>query len=392
LIDWRESSSGSKWSKWPFFGFFLIIPFRFAPRLRFTGRVIDSDQQLAEFLPRVRAADWLALDTEADSLHAYPEKLCLIQISLPGANELVDPLARLDLTRLFAALRAHELILHGGDYDLRLLRRTCGFVPKHICDTMLAARLLGLTEFSLTSLVNRLLGVHLEKGPQTADWARRPLTERMIAYALNDSRYLKPLADSLRTALVEKGRLEWHREMCARLVDDCAQLRPPDQDQVWRLKGAAKLDRLGLAVLRELWHWRDQVALATNRPPYFILKHEALVALAAAAAHSRALEPLFPPRFPQRRREEALGAVQRALELPRSQWPQIHRPSSRQLTTAEKHRTEQLRQRRDRHAAELGIDPSLIASRATLVALARDWTRNSAGLMRWQRELLDSQE
>jgi ribonuclease D len=78
--------------------------------------------------------------------------------------------------------------------------------------------------------------------------------------------------------------------------------------------------------------------------------------------------------------------------LPRSQWPQIHRPSSRQLTTAEKHRTEQLRQRRDRHAAELGIDPSLIASRATLVALARDWTRNSAGLMRWQRELLDSQE
>src|SRR5262245_6641076 len=220
----------------------------------------------------VRAAEWVALDTEAASLHAYPEKLCLIQLSLPGVNDLVDPLAALDLSRLLAALRGHELILHGADYDLRLLRRTCGFVPKHIFDTMLAARLLGFSEFSLTSLVNRLLGIHLEKGPQTADWARRPLTERMVAYALNDVRYLKPAADSLRAALEAKGRLDWHWETCARLVQDCSKVRSPDQDQVWRLKGASRLDRRGLVVLRELWRWRDQEAMAANRPPYFLLK------------------------------------------------------------------------------------------------------------------------
>ena len=353
--------------------------------------MIDSDPQLAAFIPQVRAADWVGLDTEADSLHAYPEKLCLIQISLPGVNDLVDPLAALDLSRLIVALRGHELILHGADYDLRLLRRACGFVPKTIFDTMLAARLLGFTEFSLTSLVDRLLGIHLEKGPQTADWARRPLTERMVAYALNDVRYLKPASDSLRAALEAKGRVDWHRELCARLVEDCAQLRSPDLDQVWRLKGASKLDRRGLAVLRELWRWRDQEAVAANRPPYFILKHETLVALAAAAAHSRPVHPLLPRRFPQRRQAEALAAVQRALALPRSEWPDLNRPSSRQLTAGEKHRCEQLRQRRDRHAAELGIEPSLIASRATLVALAKDWTRNSAGLMRWQLKLLESQ-
>jgi ribonuclease D len=352
--------------------------------------VIDGDQQLTAFLPSVRAADWVALDTEADSLHAYPEKLCLIQISLPGTNELVDPLAALDLPRLIGALGGHELILHGADYDLRLLRRTCGFVPGNIFDTMLAARLLGFAQFSLTSLVNRLLGIHLEKGPQTADWARRPLTERMVAYALNDVRYLKPVADSLRAALEAKSRLDWHREMCARLVDDCAQLRSPDLDQVWRLKGASVLDRRGLAVLRELWRWRDHEAVVANRPPYFILKHETLVALAAAAAHSRPVHPLLPRRFPQQRREEALATVQRAQALPRSQWPDLNRPSARQLTASEKQRCEQLRQRRDRHAAELGIDPSLIASRATLVSLARDWT-HSAGLMRWQRALLDTQ-
>src|SRR5947207_6671072 len=223
--------------------FFPQSNFRSVSDSRFTWPVIDSAEKLAGLLPRVQTADWVALDTEADSLHAYPEKLCLIQISLPGVNDLVDPLAALDLSRLIVALRGHELILHGADYDLRLLRRTCGFVPGHIFDTMLAARLLGFAQFSLTSLVNRLLGIPLEKGPQTADWARRPLTERMVAYALNDVRYLKPVADSLRAGLEAKGRLDWHREMCARLVDDCAQLRSPDLDQVWRLKDAAKLDR-----------------------------------------------------------------------------------------------------------------------------------------------------
>ena len=97
--------------------------------------MIDSAEKLAGLLPRVQTADWLALDTEADSLHAYPEKLCLIQISLPEADELIDPLASLDLSALLDALGGRELILHGADYDLRLLRRAYGFVPESVFDT-----------------------------------------------------------------------------------------------------------------------------------------------------------------------------------------------------------------------------------------------------------------
>src|SRR6266516_5959467 len=228
--------------------------FRFMSRWRSTWPVIDGDDKLALWLPRVRAADWVSLDTEADSLHAYPEKLCLIQISLPGVDQLVDPLASLDLMPLLDALRGRELILHGADYDLRMLRRTYGFVPKAVFDTMLAARLLGFTEFGLTNLVERLLSVRLEKGPQTADWARRPLTDRMIRYARNDTHYLNPLAELLRAQLQEKARLSWHEESCARLIQECARPQPVDPDQVWRVKGADKLDRRGLAVLRELWN------------------------------------------------------------------------------------------------------------------------------------------
>ena len=357
---------------------------------RFTWRVIDSDEKLAGLLPRVQTADWLALDTEADSLHAYPEKLCLIQISLPGADELIDTLAALDLSAFLDVLRGRELILHGADYDLRLLRRAYAFVPKLVFDTMLAARLLGFTEFGLTDLVEKLLEVKLEKGPQTADWARRPLTERMINYARNDTRYLQPLSALLKARLEEKGRLSWHQESCARLVRECAELRVTNPDQVWRVKGADKLDRRGLAVLRELWNWRDGEAMEANKPPYFILRHETLIALADAAAQGKTVSSLLPPGLPSRRREGVLAGVERASQLPESQWPQRHRSSGHRPSAAEKRRYDVLRQRRDDRAAELGIDPTLIASRATLGALARDWDKHQAELMSWQRELLQN--
>ena len=165
------------------------------------GLVIDSDGKLTEFLPALRAADWLALDTEADSLHAYPEKLCLIQLSTTQGDRLIDPLARVDLQPLWLELKKHQLILHGADYDLRLLRKNHGFVPNRIFDTMLASRLLGEREFGLGNLVKKYLGVVLEKGSQKADWSKRPLTPRMEDYARHDTRHLKALSDILRAQL-----------------------------------------------------------------------------------------------------------------------------------------------------------------------------------------------
>ena len=138
--------------------------------------MIDTEQRLAAYLPLLRAATWVAVDTEADSLHAYPEKVCLIQISTVAGDRLIDPLAGLNLDPLLDALSGHELIMHGADYDLRLLRKHHEFVPSAIFDTMLAARLLGVRQFGLGDLVENYLRVKLEKGPQKANWALRPLT------------------------------------------------------------------------------------------------------------------------------------------------------------------------------------------------------------------------
>ena len=375
-------------SRFRFSPFSPTIRFCFTPHSRLTRGVIDTRHKLAEFLPKLAAAAWVAVDTEADSLHAYPQKLCLLQISLPGADELIDPLASVDLTSLLERMREHELILHGADYDLRLLYRAFHFVPDAVFDTMLAARLLGHREVGLTNLVSTLLGVRLEKGPQKADWARRPLTERMEQYARNDARFLKPLADLLRLDLDQKQRSAWHRETCARLIQDCARLTPPDHDQVWRVKGADRLDRRGLAVLRELWRWREGEAVAADRPPYFVLSHETLVALANAAADSQSIEHLLPSGLSRNRRHRLLSALQEALVLPPERWPRRNRPSGRRPSPEERERYEQLRQKRDRVASALGIDPTLIASRATLSSLAMAGDAHQQELMAWQRQLL----
>lgn len=348
--------------------------------------MIDTDERLTGFLPHLGGATWIALDTEADSLHAYPEKLCLIQISIAGMDELVDPLAGLKLAPLFEILGQHELIFHGADYDLRLLRRDCGFVPTAIFDTMLASRLLGVRQFGLVNLVEKYLGVRLEKGPQKANWARRPLTERMEAYARNDTRYLKALSDFLRAELKSKGRLSWHQQSCAQLIADCAVLREADPDLVWRVKGSHHLNPLGLAVLREIFYWREEEATAANKPPYFILPPELMVTLSAAAVAGRSLQDVFPHYLTPRRRKGILKVVERGLAEKHPPGPL--RRKGRRLNEGEKRRLHEFERRRNRRADELGIDPTLIASRATLVGLAADWNANHGELLTWQRELL----
>jgi len=128
--------------------------------------VITDETRLKGVISAINESPWVAVDTEADSLHAYPEKLCLMQFSVLGADFLVDTLAGLDLSELLRTLQSREIIFHGADYDLRMLRKTFNFAPSAIFDTMTAARLLGYTQFGLGHLVEKHLGVKLEKGPQ----------------------------------------------------------------------------------------------------------------------------------------------------------------------------------------------------------------------------------
>jgi ribonuclease D len=305
-----------------------------------------------------------------------------------AGDELIDPLAQINLNPLLDGLSGHELIMHGADYDLRLLQKHHEFITGAIFDTMLAARLLGLRQFSLSHLVEKYLEVKLEKGPQKANWALRPLTERMASYARNDTRYLKPLSDKLKLELKQKDRLSWHQESCARLIVECTRERPLDLDSVWRIKGSHVLGRAALTVLRDLWKWRESEAVAANKPPFFVLSHETLVEIAEAAASRQPVEPLIPRHLSERRRDGVTRAIAHALGLSPEHHPRILRSISRQPSEGEKRRFLELQKGRDARAADLGIDPTLIASRAALSDLAHDWNKHAGELMNWQRDLL----
>mgnify|MGYP001209775886 CR=1 FL=1 len=351
--------------------------------------MIDEEGQLSEFIAQLRRAEWLVLDTEADSLHAYPEKLCLLQFGLPGRLELVDPLAGLNLDPLFQALQKRELVMHGSDYDVRLLRAGHGFVPDTVFDTMLAARLTGHEKFGLADLVREHLGVELEKGSQRANWAKRPLTDKMVTYALNDVRYLEPLSQRLRAQLDKAGRREWHRQECARMVEENSQPASPDPERVWRLKGSSKLPSLSLAVLRELWHWREAEALRRCRPPFFVLSHDLMVRLAMAAGNGDDWQELVPRRLSDNRRRTLIDAIRRGRDLPATEHPRPLKPPPRKsISMAQKRKMEALQRTRDQRAEKLKLDPTLIASRAELVGLAVDADENASLMLPWQLEQL----
>ena len=350
--------------------------------------MIDSNTALAPWLERIADCPVVALDTEADSLYSYPERLCLIQIGLPDHLILVDPLADIDLDPLWESLRASEIVIHAADYDLRLLYRRFGFVPKRIFDTMWAVRLLGFREFGLNHLVKHFHQIELEKGSQKSDWGKRPLTAKMTEYALNDVRYLLSICDRLRQQLEEFGRLDWLEQIGSRLLREAVQSVDVASEDVWRVKGSSRLPPIGLAHLKAFWQWREEEACRYNKPPYFVLSHEALLQIAILASEGKPWDSRLPLRFSARRRRAIREVASRVKSMSADTWPQKKRSRRVVISETEKDRIEQLKRIRDARAEDLGLDPTLIASKATLVALARDWENQVQQLMGWQRQLI----
>ena len=352
--------------------------------------MINQQDELNHLISLIRESPWVGLDTEADSLHAYPEKLCLIQVGIPNSEFLLDTLAPLDFQSFFKVLEDKKLIFHAADYDLRLLFKTFEFVPNHIFDTMLAARLLGYESFGLAALVEKFLDIVLEKGARKADWAKRPLTPAMEKYALNDIRYLHPIATRLEKELREKGRMEWHEEYCKKEIASATIPIVLDQERIWRLKGSSGLSSRSLAILRNLFYWREKQALQRNRPPYFVMSHENLIFL-AQKYEVRPPEDLKKERqIPARYFNQIHAAIAQAQALPVQELPKrkLPSPSKIQKHPLYQENFDSLKEKRDRLAEELKIDPSLIVNKWMLCQLASNFEENQKDLMKWQLSLM----
>ena len=347
--------------------------------------LIDTSHALAGVLPLFAPESRIAIDTEADSLHCYFEKLCLIQISVPGHDLLIDPLAEMPLAPLFDALAGKELLIHGADYDLRLLRRVGFAGPTRVFDTMIAARLCGIPEFSLAALILKYFGVQLAKGSQKANWARRPLPMQMADYAVKDTHYLLEIAGILEGDLRELGRWEWFQQCCERAIVASTITKERDPDQLWRIVGSKDLQGRGSAVLRALWQWRDAEAQAVDRPAFHILHNEQLV---EAASRFDQGQEVSLPHLKGARGARFFQAARQAMDLPESEWPKIVRKPRPRSTREEEARFKELKTKRDQVAEALKLDPSLIAPKLVLENLSANPAETASRMMPWQRELL----
>ncbi len=289
--------------------------------------VIAETAELARLCHRLAAADYVAVDTEFMRDKTYYPQLCLVQLAGPQEAAAVDTLAPgLDLKPLFDLLVNPTVIkvFHAARQDVETLFHMTGTIPAPLVDTQVAAMVCGFGDaVSYENLAAKMVGARIDKSSRFTDWARRPLTERQVAYALSDVTHLRPAYEKLKRRIDKSGRAGWVAEEMAVLTDPATYRQEPRES--WRrLKVRSEKPRF-LAVLRELAAWREEEAQRRNLPRNRIVRDETLIEIAAHApttpedlAHSRGISR---GQVEGKQGGAILAAVQRGLALPEAECP-----------------------------------------------------------------------
>ena len=353
---------------------------------------ISRPEELGPLLAALDRSTEAAIDTEADNLYRYRTRVCLMQVQAAGEIFLVDLLSEAPVGALWERLRCKHLIMHGSDYDLRLLYEEYGFVATSVFDTMFAAQLLNRPRIGLASLLQEHFQVTMTKEGQKANWSKRPIAEKMLVYAAKDVVYLPALRDLLLAELERLGRVDWLRQKCDWQIRAALTGFPKADENSWRIGKAESLRSRGLAVLYDLWHWREDQAGRLDVPPFKVVGNELLLRLASAADSGDAGRVLADVHLGRRERLRAslVEALQSGLQRDPASLPRrrSHNGDRCPLDARELARQEQIREFRDAAARRLGIDPTLIASRWQLAQLAREPERLGETLLAWQAELM----
>ncbi|HZU78070.1 MAG TPA: ribonuclease D [Dehalococcoidia bacterium] len=340
--------------------------------------LVDTPPALAACLERLRTAQTLAIDTEADSFHSYFHRTCLLQISSEDVDYVLDPLVidPMPLGPLFADPGV-EKIMHAAENDIRALKRDYGFSFRTLFDTMVAARLLGYPRWGLADLLRDAFGVELDKRYQRFDWSQRPLPAPALQYAALDTHYLPALRDRLHAELEQRGLLEEAEDAFAALEQTPPAESGFDPEDFWRVKGAYDLEAAQRPALRELYKLRDDLARRSNRPPFRVLADATLIALARTAPRDqRALEqiPGMTPYLVQRFGRAILAALARAEAMPPIAVLRTRRDDAAMA------RYDALRAWRNARAAARHVEGDVILGNSVLRALAAAPPRDRGAL------------
>lgn len=332
---------------------------------------IEHDNDFQKLIQKLSQQSLIALDTESNSLYAYRERVCLVQISTRSEDFIVDPLRVADLSALGPLLAnpSIEKVFHAAEYDLMCMKRDYGFVVNNLFDTMLAARITGHKEMGLNKLLFEYFNIQADKSHQRDDWGQRPLPPDGLLYAQMDTHFLPELRDFLTKELQEQGQIEEARETFSEYADVTAANQVFDPNGYWRIGVGAGLSRRQMGILRELYLTRESIAEERDCPPFKVFIDKVLVALSEAAPSSMyELERVkgVPPAQVRRYGRPLLHAIERGKRGPLPTTPE--RPPDTDPVVVERFGV--LRDWRKQRAEKRGVESDVIISKDALWGLA----------------------
>ena len=286
---------------------------------------ITTESQLDEFCEGLAACPWIALDTEFVSENSYRPELCLIQVSTPQGLAMIDTMVVRDVRPFWQAVvdGNHETIVHAGRGEMEFCLLAVDQLPKNLFDVQLAAGLAGIEyPAGYGTLVAKLLGESSQKQETRTDWRKRPLSKRQIDYAVQDVYYLGLIRDRTYALLEELGRLSWMKEETESWRQELC--RAMSSERWRRVSGNSGLDQRSLAIVHELWKWREAEAKHRDQPARRVLRDDLIIELAkrqtADVKRIRAVRGLERGDL-LRKINDIAACIQRALTLPAEECP-----------------------------------------------------------------------
>lgn len=363
-------------------------------------RLIQDETALERASRELASVPRLALDCEAAGFHRFTDRLSLVQLSTLETTLLLDPLS-VDSTPLLGPLLEDpevRVVMHGADYDLRLLDRDLGLRIRGLFDTQAAASLLGEEALGLASLLEKYLGVRLAKEHQRADWARRPLSPELLEYAASDTRYLLELQDRLAEELERRGRMPWAHEEFQTLEE--VRWEEDRTDPVTRVKGARELSAREVTALRRAMEWRDEIARERDRAPFRVMGNKVLLEVVARRpATPKELEEMkgVSARLARQKGQELLARLRAVDTLPEDAlepYPPWQGNGGGRPTPEEQTLMDRIRDLRTERSRELGLDRGVLLTNAQILDIVRSAPPSLQdlealpGVKRWQTEVL----
>jgi len=356
--------------------------------------MITRADQLQMAVQHLKNEEIIAADLEADSMHHYREQVCLLQISTPTKNFIIDPLACPDFSPLAPIFADPDTvkIFHGADYDVRMMHRNFGITIANLFDTMIACQFLGEPAVGLAAVLKKRFSVDLDKKYQQADWSRRPLPPEMLDYAAKDTSLLIPLYRELTAELTAKGRMSWVKEECE-ILSRVRMAERSDEPLSGRFKGAAKMKPQEVAILEGVLRFRDEEAEKKDLPPFKIFGNEAVREIAErnpSQLHDLNGISGLSPKLIDRYGKAILHAVKLGKALPREALPIFKSKKRSERSPLQDERLNRLKEWRTRKAGELAIDPGVLVNNALLEGLSESDPSSKAdlkGLKGWHSEV-----